>query len=234
MSTKVTQKVSELLIVLISLLVICISMIYYGIVTRPESVPVYIYANRESKLEPSRSHLLETISIEAKSYLNLAASTIRMVSKLQEELIKEPEPEPPLEGAALYDSYVYEITSTLYPDVDPELVRAIIYTESRYDPTKINSRTGCKGLTGISPKWHTKRAESLGVTDLLDPYGNILVCCDLLHDLYQSYSKNYALDLYAGGYPYANKYSGKLSPHTITINNTIQGLQDGSIIPGEG
>lgn len=229
MSTKVTQKVSELLTVFILLLVVCMCIICYGIATRPSSIPVYIHMDQVSELESSRSRLVEIAADESKVYLTKLISEIRM---LQEELTKEPE--PILEGPALYDSYVYEITSTLYPDVDPELVRAIIHNESRYDPTKVNSRTGCIGLTGISPKWHTKRAQSLGVTDLSDPYGNILTCCDLLHDLYQSYSKKYALDLYAGGYPYANKYSKTLSPHAILINETIKGLQDGSIIPGEG
>lgn len=214
MSTKVTQKVSELLIVLISLLAICIGIIAYGIATRPRPFPIHIYAKRESVLESSSSLKKFLAELER-----------------QQEESKE---EPILEGPALYDSYVYEITTTLYPDVEPDLVRAIIFTESRYDADAYNPNTGVIGLTQINPKWHTKRALSLGVEDLSDPYGNILVCCDILHDLYQKYTKNYALDVYAGGYPYANVYDGTLSPHTIKINETIQGLRNGSIIPGGG
>ena len=157
-----------------------------------------------------------------------------MLEELQVQQETSNESEPVLEGAALYDSYVYDITATFYPDIEPDLIRAIIYTESRYDASSVNSRTGVVGLTQINPKWHTKRAISLGVEDLSDPYGNILVCCDILHELYQKYTKNYALDVYAGGYPYANAYDGSLSPHTIKINETIQGLRDGSIIPGGG
>lgn len=215
MSTKVTQKVSELLLVLISLLAICTGIIAYGIVTRPRPFPIHICAKRESELESS-------------------SSLKKFLAELERQQEESNNTEPVLEGAALYDSYVYEITATLYPDVEPDLVRAIIFTESRYDPTQYNSRTGVIGLTQINPKWHTQRAFSLGVEDLSDPYGNILVCCDILHELYQKYTKNYALDVYAGGYPYANAYDGSLSPHTIKINDTIRGLRNGSIIPGGG
>ena len=221
MSTKVTQKVSELLIVLISLLSICTGIITYGIATRPRPFPIHIYAKRESGLESSSSRSVK-IDLD------------KLLTELQVQQEESNEPEPVLEGAALYDSYVYDITATLYPDIEPDLIRAIIYTESRYDPTQVNSRSTAMGLTQIKPKWHTQRALNLGVEDLLDPYGNILVCCDILHELYQKYPKNYALDVYAGGYPYANDYSGTLSPHTIKINETIQGLRNGSIIPGGG
>lgn len=227
MSTKVAQKVPELLTVLSSLVIICIGIILYGIATRPPTRLIYIYAEKQcSGFESSRSAFIDGATEFAMTNLTQAEQT---VLELQEELAV-----PELEGAALYDSYIYEITSTLYPDVDPELVRAIVHRESRYIPTKVNSKTGVMGLAQISPKWHTKRAQSLGVDDLLDPYGNILVCCDLLHELYQSYSKDYALNVYAGGYPYANQYRKSTSPYVKSINKIVQGLQDGSIIPGEG
>jgi hypothetical protein len=52
--------------------------------------------------------------------------------------------------------------------VDPNLVRAIIYIESKGDPTSI-SRDGALGLMQIMPE----NAVYLGVNDLLDPEENI-------------------------------------------------------------
>lgn len=137
-----------------------------------------------------------------------------------------------LEGAELYASYVDEITSTIYTDVDPLLVKAIIQNESRYIPDAVNGKSGTTGLMQISPKWHTVRAESLGVTDLKDPYGNILVGCDILHDLYQTHSKEYSLSVYAGGYAYADKYKDSKSPYQQLIESIMQQISDGTIVIG--
>lgn len=146
------------------------------------------------------------------------------------------EPEPEMErleltGADLYISYVDEITSTIYTDVDPLLVKAIIYHESRFDADAVNSKSGTMGLMQVSPKWHTQRAERLGVS-LSDPYGNILVGCDILHELYSSNSKSYSLNVYAGGYPYANKYMNDKSPFEKELDTIMQGINDGTIVLG--
>lgn len=223
MSPKVTQKVSELLTVLIALLLFCIALVGYGLATRPKTIRITYYTYEVRMMKSSSSHaILNTIDF-LQWYVEF---------NQQIEMVKEPE--SPLEGPALYDSYIDQITADIYPDLDPDLIRAIVYTESRYNPSSVNPKTNATGLTQILPKWHTQRALSLGVSDLSDPYGNLLVCCDLLHELYQKYPKNYALDVFAGGYPYANSYAGSLSPHTIKINQTIQGLRNGSIIPGGG
>lgn len=145
------------------------------------------------------------------------------------------EPEDAIEeltGPELYASYVDEITTEIYPDVDPMLVKAIIHHESRFIPDAVNPNSKTTGLTQISPRWHSARAERLGVTDLTDPYGNILVCCDILHELYQSYSTGYSLNIYAGGYDYANKYIGSTSPFEKEIAMVMQGLEDGTITIG--
>lgn len=220
MSEQMTQKISELLRVLIFLVLICMFIFVCGLLTRPSTEVHYIYINKSSEMK-SPSSLWK---------IKLAKAIFELRASIEEET---QDLEVPLEGAALIDSYIYEITSEHYPEVDPDLIRAIVQTESHYDPSKINPRTGVQGLCQINPKWHMPRALSLGVTDLLDPYGNLLVCCDLLNELYQDYPRDYALDLYAGGYPYANSYIGTKSPHTILINDTIAGLRDGRIVPGE-
>lgn len=67
----------------------------------------------------------------------------------------------------------------------PKLVEAIIERESGWDPEAVNG--DCIGLMQVSEKWHQDRMERLGVTDLTDPYDNILVGVDYLAELFEQY-----------------------------------------------
>lgn len=67
----------------------------------------------------------------------------------------------------------------------PELVQAVIETESNWDPEARNG--DCIGLMQISEKWHRDRMERLGVEELMDPYDNILVGVDYLAELFRWY-----------------------------------------------
>ena len=67
-------------------------------------------------------------------------------------------------------------------DICPELLQALVERESTF---YINATNGnCKGLAQISTRWHTERMERLGVTDIYEPYGNILVAADYLRELF--------------------------------------------------
>lgn len=68
----------------------------------------------------------------------------------------------------------------------PELLQAIIERESSYQPN-VSSDYGCIGLMQIHPASHRERMGRLGVTDLTDPYQNVLVGTDYLSDLFQAY-----------------------------------------------
>lgn len=67
----------------------------------------------------------------------------------------------------------------------PELIEAIIERESRWNPKAVNG--DCMGLMQISERWHRERMERLGVTDLFDPYDNILVGVDYMAELFEKY-----------------------------------------------
>lgn len=67
----------------------------------------------------------------------------------------------------------------------PELMEAVIERESGWDPEAVNG--DCIGLMQVSEKWHQDRMERLGVTDLTDPYDNILVGIDYLSELFELY-----------------------------------------------
>lgn len=128
------------------------------------------------------------------------------------------------------NGYIDQIVSEFYPQLDSTVIKAIVYNESRYNPDSVNSSSGTMGLMQISPKWHTKRAANLGVTDLLDAYGNILVGCDILAEVTrETGSFSYALDVFAGGYPYANSYINSVSPARRNISETVSLIQSGAI-----
>lgn len=63
----------------------------------------------------------------------------------------------------------------------PELLQAIAERESSL---RIYATNGsCKGLMQISEKWHRDRLERLGVKDIYDAYGNILLAADYITEL---------------------------------------------------
>ena len=82
-----------------------------------------------------------------------------------------------------YQDYCEEI-GEMYC-VCPELLMAMIETESSGNPDATNGT--CKGLMQVSEKWHKDRMERLGVKDIYDPYGNILVATDYLMELAEKY-----------------------------------------------
>ena len=63
----------------------------------------------------------------------------------------------------------------------PELLQAMAERESSLHIYAVNGT--CKGLMQISTKWHRERMERLGVTDIYDAYGNIMLAADYLVEL---------------------------------------------------
>lgn len=78
------------------------------------------------------------------------------------------------------ETYTIEI-GEMY-NICPELIQAIIESESSYDPYAKNGN--CIGLMQVSQRWHADRMKKLGVTNLYDPYSNILVGTDYLAELF--------------------------------------------------
>jgi len=65
----------------------------------------------------------------------------------------------------------------------PELIEAICWRETRFTPTAVNKAGTCHGIMQVYVKWHKARMERLGVTDIYDTYGNMLVATDYLADI---------------------------------------------------
>lgn len=88
---------------------------------------------------------------------------------------------PELPGEAEYRDAINKVCS-YYPNISPEIVRAMIWHESRFQSDVHNGK--CVGLMQVSMKWHASRARDLGVTNFYDPFSNILVGVDYLNDIF--------------------------------------------------
>lgn len=207
---KLTNNTDKLLKILIVMIGFLCTIIFFGILTRSNSSTV----SELNVFTPLCINNTDSISkiklVSFRSWMDFSMTSFNSAKAdiKERQKISEMESITPMQR---YVNYVYEI-ATHYPNIPPEYVCAIIYRESRFDPTCVNSKTGVVGLAQINPKWHTDRANALGVYDLQDPYGNILVCFDILDELTSSYNFEYALNFYAGGYPYANRYQDSTSP----------------------
>ena len=114
-----------------------------------------------------------------------------------------------------YQDYCEEI-GEMYC-VCPELLMAMIETESSGNPDATNGT--CKGLMQVSEKWHMDRMKRLGVKDIYDPYGNILVATDYLMELAEKYEDiGLVLDVYNGNSKaMQNAENGILSEYAAKI-----------------
>lgn len=114
--------------------------------------------------------------------------------------------------------------------VDPTIVIAMIDHESEYNTSSIGDKGESFGLMQIQPKWHAKRMEELGCTDLLNPYHNITVGVDhLAHLINISGSVEWALMAYNGGPGMADRKmsQGELSNYAITVLSIKETLVKG-------
>lgn len=99
----------------------------------------------------------------------------------------------------------------------PELLMSMIEVESG---GQADARNGtCCGLMQISVKWHKDRMGRLGVTDIFDERGNILVGADYLAELFERYHEaSLILDIFNGNSKAQENYeSGILSDYARTV-----------------
>lgn len=81
--------------------------------------------------------------------------------------------------------------------IDPAIVLAMIWKESRYNPEAVGDGGNSLGLMQIQPYWHGGRMERLGCEDLLDPYQNVVVGIDYLAESIDRYDGDAAKALVA-------------------------------------
>lgn len=131
------------------------------------------------------------------------------------------------DNQALDEELVYEYCCEIGYEysICPELLMAIAEKESMLNPNANNGT--CKGLMQISEKWHKSRMKKLGVTDLYDPYGNILVAADYIMELAEKYeSITLVLDIYNGNSnAFENERTGTMSDYATKILKRAEELE---------
>lgn len=98
--------------------------------------------------------------------------------------------------------------------------------ESRFDPSATNG--SCVGLMQINAKVHSERAQRLGVTDVRNPYGNVIVGIDIIAEKLEGYGDTaHALMAYNGGdqYCWRKIAEGTTSTYAITVLSKYEELK---------
>lgn len=111
------------------------------------------------------------------------------------------------------DLQLHIIEEAVEHGIDPAIIIAMACKESTYRADAIGDNGNSYGLLQIQPKWHYKRMQKLGCTDLLDPYQNVTVAVDYLCELLNRYgSIDKALTAYNKGH-----YSGTVTKYAKGI-----------------
>lgn len=122
-----------------------------------------------------------------------------------------------------YQQYVISVAEQY--NIAPELIMAIIETESS---GKANAKNGsCKGLMQINVSCHKDRMNRLNVTDIYDPYSNVLVGADYLYELFTEYEDAELVLMLYSGKPNAIKLyeSGQITNYARNIIKRSDELQ---------
>jgi soluble lytic murein transglycosylase-like protein len=120
----------------------------------------------------------------------------------------------------LYDALIQEAAQ--YHDVDADLVRAVVRTESAFDPMAV-STAGAQGLMQLMPAL----SEELGVSDPFDPRENVFAGVRYLRALLDQHDgdETLALASYNAGPGAVMRYNGVPPyPETEQYIRNINGL----------
>lgn len=86
------------------------------------------------------------------------------------------------------------------------LALAVIERETQFQ-NLVGDDGASLGYMQVQERWHWDRMERLGVTDLMNPFGNFRVGCDFLAELLEKYPTQEAITAYNSGSPGYNQYS---------------------------
>ena len=120
----------------------------------------------------------------------------------------------PLDG----DTQSYLRAACEESGVDYELMLAIIRKETGYRNVKGDGGASW-GYCQVQPRWHKARMERLGVTDLMDPFGNFRVACDYMAELLRRYDVESALTAYNSGHPGKSGYARTVMGYWEELKN---------------
>ena len=86
-------------------------------------------------------------------------------------------------------------------NLDYRIIYSVIEQESKWNEDAIGDNGDSLGLMQIQSRWHKNRMDNLGVSNLLDPYQNVLVGIDIIDELISKYGLYGGLAAYNTGSP---------------------------------
>ena len=102
--------------------------------------------------------------------------------------------------------------------VEYTLMLAIIRKETGYRNVKGDGGASW-GYCQVQPRWHKARMERLGVTDLMDPFGNFRVAPPNMAELLSRYDVENALTAYNSGHPGHSTYARTVMGYWEELKN---------------
>lgn len=93
------------------------------------------------------------------------------------------------------DLQLYIIGQAEAHGIDPAIIIAMIWKESRFNASSIGDNGNSLGLMQIQPRWHGGIMAQLGCPDLLDPYQNVTVGINILGSHLARYDGNVGMAL---------------------------------------
>lgn len=172
---------------------------------------------KEMQVETQTTNIIKSISVPEAPKVEV---------KKQEKKKKKDKPKVKLSKEDKINKYVDKICDSY--GVAPELIKSMIFFESTYNPKATNGN--CKGLMQVSEYWHKDRMKRLGVTDLYDPYGNVLVGVDFVSELIDDYEElELVLMLYnmKRSTAFRDYKNGNISDYAIKIIKRSQEMKKG-------
>ncbi len=123
--------------------------------------------------------------------------------------------------------YIYELSERY--GIEPELILAVIGQESNYKADAIGDSGNSVGLMQVQYHQHIDRINKLNVTDLTNPYENVLVGTDYLAECIEKGGLEWGLMAYNGGFGYAdaNTEQGIISEYAESVMMLTELLKEG-------
>ena len=115
--------------------------------------------------------------------------------------------------------------------ISPILLQAIARVESQYT-TDVTNSSGAVGICQVVPKYNKDRMDRLGITDLKNPYYNMVLCAEYIKDVrtlspYGNDQNFIIMSYHAGINGATSKYEKNMSTDYVTsVNQTIKELEE--------
>lgn len=134
------------------------------------------------------------------------------------------------------DLQLYIISLCEGKNIDPAIVFAMIWRESRFNPSSVGDNGNSLGLMQIQPRWHSGLMAEFGCDDLLDPYQNVTIGIAILAGHVNYYNGNVEMGVMAYNAGKAGAYNAYFSkgvyssPYSQSVMEKAEELRSGSYV----